>query len=310
MLDPNLLLQYRYSETKEDHGKRTGYEVQLSYYIGLHIKDAELLLKIRSFFNGVGNIYYDYNKNIIHFIVKNSKEINDIIIPHFKKYPLNSQKQIDFLLFQSIFELINKKQHLSMDDFINILKLKIFHNKGLKPEFIELLKINGINIKLEQESLISSTKSKRTKNFIQEELNPYWIAGFVSGDGSFNVSISKSKTKLGFTLAPSFSVNLHQREEDLITNLFKYFNCGTITKNEIAIKVQFRVRSLLPILNIILPFFSTYKIEGIKKLDFEDFFKIVQLIKNQEHLTEKGLNQIREIISNMNQRRIIKDFSS
>lgn len=283
--------------------------MQLSYYIGLHIKDAELLLKIRSFFNGVGNIYYDYNKNIIHFIVKNPQQINDIIVPHFLKYPLNSQKHTDFLLFQSILELINKKQHLSMDGFINILKLKISHNKGLKPEFIELLKING-NIKLEQESLISYTKSKRTKKIIQEELNPYWIAGFVSGDGSFNVSISKSKTKLGFTLAPSFSVNLHEREEDLITNLFKYFNCGTITKNEKAVKVQFRVRSLLSNFNIIIPFFSTYKIEGIKKLDFEDFLKIVKLIKNKDHLTEKGFNQIREIISNMNQRRIIKDFSS
>jgi hypothetical protein len=43
---------------------------------------------------------------------------------------------------------------------------------------------------------------------------------------------------------------------------------------------------------------------GVKALDLSDFYKIGSLIKEKEHLTEKGLTKIELIKSGMNTKRI------
>ena len=53
----------------------------------------------------------------------------------------------------------------------------------------------------------------------------------------------------------------------------------------------------------IIPFFNKYKIQGVKQLDFLDFCKIVELMKNKAHLTKEGLAQIRKIKAGMNKAR-------
>jgi hypothetical protein len=64
---------------------------------------------------------------------------------------------------------------------------------------------------------------------VTEELNPLWVAGFVSGDGSFFAHVSKdSKHKIGYRVDPGFSVGLNSRDTDLIENLAKFFDCGVI----------------------------------------------------------------------------------
>jgi hypothetical protein len=50
----------------------------------------------------------------------------------------------------------------------------------------------------------------------------------------------------------------------------------------------------------ILPFFKDHKIEGIKKEDFEDWSRVAELIRSKAHLTEDGVEKIREIKSGMN----------
>ena len=51
-------------------------------------------MQIKSFFNYAGNIYK--NKNVVHYQVRSINELTKIIIPHFEKYPLLTQKQNDF----------------------------------------------------------------------------------------------------------------------------------------------------------------------------------------------------------------------
>jgi hypothetical protein len=45
----------------------------------------------------------------------------------------------------------------------------------------------------------------------------------------------------------------------------------------------------------IIPFFKKYPLHGKKRLDFEDFCEIAALMKDKAHLTEIGLDKIREI---------------
>jgi hypothetical protein len=46
-----------------------------------------------------------------------------------------------------------------------------------------------------------------------------------------------------------------------------------------------------------------YPLQGSKLLNFKDFKKVVEIVKVKEHLTEQGINKIKEIKSNMNEGR-------
>ena len=48
--------------------------------------------------------------------VRSFKELS-IIIDHFDKYPLLTQKQADYLLFKSAFLIIKTKEHLTQEGF-------------------------------------------------------------------------------------------------------------------------------------------------------------------------------------------------
>jgi hypothetical protein len=63
----------------------------------------------------------------------------------------------------------------------------------------------------------------------------------------------------------------------------------------------------LDILQIIIPFFKKYPIQGIKKLDFQDFCLVAELMKEKKHLTSEGLSLIKKIKSTMNSRRVISE---
>jgi hypothetical protein len=119
----------------------------------------------------------------------------------------------------------------------------------------------------------------------------------------FYISVKLKKTKIGYRVELGFGIGLHSRDRNLIENLIKYFNCGNINTNINKSAVYLNVRKLSEIINFIIPNFRLYPLQGIKKFDFEDFCKIADLIKNKEHLTENGFNQIKKYYSNMNQRR-------
>jgi hypothetical protein len=57
------------------------------------------------------------------------------------------------------------------------------------------------------------------------------------------------------------------------------------------------------IVNIIIPFFNKYPIQGVKSMDYSDFVKIAKLMQNKAHLTIEGLEQIKKIKSGMNTNR-------
>jgi LAGLIDADG endonuclease len=75
-----------------------------------------------------------------------------IILPHFDKYPLITQKQNDFLIFKYIVILMKEGKHLNEEDIVEIFKLKTNLNKGvsdkLKMYFPEIVKSDRSDIVL------------------------------------------------------------------------------------------------------------------------------------------------------------------
>jgi len=79
------------------------YRIKLSFQIGLHKKDKELLNLIKSYF-GVGEINKLAEDSVLYKVT--SIEQLQIIIDHFDRYSLITQKHKDYLLFRQAFELI------------------------------------------------------------------------------------------------------------------------------------------------------------------------------------------------------------
>jgi hypothetical protein len=67
--------------------------------------------------------------------------------------------------------------------------------------------------------------------------------------------------------------------------------------------VSLYIRRFSDIVNIIIPFFEKYPIIGVKRLDFADFKKVVEIVKNKGHLTSSGFESIQKINSTLNLRR-------
>jgi LAGLIDADG endonuclease len=85
---------------KKRGGKcKTGYRVKANFQIGLHRKDLALLEQIQLFF-GVGKIS-KLGAESVQFRVYALEDLK-VILHHFDKYPLLTNKQSDYLLFKQV----------------------------------------------------------------------------------------------------------------------------------------------------------------------------------------------------------------
>jgi hypothetical protein len=71
---------------------------------------------------GVGKIYKHGGDSCIYKV--SSKKDLAVILDHFDKYPLLTQKRADFLLFKRIIELMKNKAHLTKEGLRKIIEIK------------------------------------------------------------------------------------------------------------------------------------------------------------------------------------------
>jgi hypothetical protein len=81
---------------------------------------------------GVGNIAKS-GENLIQYRVSSIKDLA-VIVTHFDKYSLITQKRADFELFKQAVEIVNRKEHLTSEGLQKIVNIKASINKGLSAE--------------------------------------------------------------------------------------------------------------------------------------------------------------------------------
>ena len=59
------------------------------------------------------------------------EELINVIIPHFDKYPLLTQKRADYLLFKQVVIIMKNKEHLISEGLTKIISIRVSMNKGL-----------------------------------------------------------------------------------------------------------------------------------------------------------------------------------
>ncbi len=139
------------------------------------------------------------------------------------------------------------------------------------------------------------------------KLEAQWIVGFVDGEGCFHISINKNDTMTtGFQVLPEFTVVQHEKDVKVLHALKAYFGCGVVRvnrKDKTSIRMAYRVRSIEHLLDIISPFFLEHQLKTKKNVEFKKFRKVLLMMDKGKHLTEKGLEEIRETVSQMNRKK-------
>ena len=132
------------------------------------------------------------------------------------------------------------------------------------------------------------------------KLDAQWIVGFVDGEGCFHVGINPhSDMKAGFQVLPEFTVVQHKRDVQILHALKAYFGCGVVRVNH-GDRMAYRVRGKDHLIEHICPFFIKHPLKTRKNVDFRKFRRIVLMMDKGIHLTPQGVEEIREIASQMN----------
>lgn len=139
-----------------------------------------------------------------------------------------------------------------------------------------------------------------------------YITGFIEGEGMFYVGIVPSKeTKTGWQVIYFFKVSQNPQGRVILEAIKKRFDCGYIKANSQTDptdkSLAFVVRDLVSIRDKVIPFF-----EGklfIKRIVFEKFKKIIEIVSAKKHLTKNGMKEVLDISYNMNtgKRRFTKE---
>ena len=292
-LDPNWVTGFTDAEGSFgvyiSQKKGTKYwSIVPSFEIGLHSKDLATLYKIKDYF-GVGSISIRKTRAFASFKVSSISDLKNKIIPHYTNFPLQTQKRVDFNLWVKIINLIDCKEHLTVDGLNKILELKSALNRGLSKSTAELTNVKALDRPL---FLVSSLK----------RINPMWIVGFTDGDGSFSIGIIKQGNDK-FQVRPRFRLTQHIRDAYLLRVIGEYLGCGKVYIRSNGLACDLEVHNLPDNMDKIIPFFETNSLVTEKLKDFKDFTLVAELIKNRDHLTPEGLAKIIEIKSNMNMNR-------
>ena len=134
----------------------------------------------------------------------------------------------------------------------------------------------------------------------QERLNAEWVVGFVDGEGCFFVGINRQPSmKIGWQVLPEFRVVQHEKDVSILEQLRRFFGCGQITRNH-GDRMELRIRGQEALSEKVVTFFRQYPLRTIKRVSFEGFAEIVDMIGRGEHLSDSGLERIRRIASRMN----------
>jgi len=213
-----------------------------------------------------------------------------VIIDHLDQYPLITVKVSDYLLFKECFKIIMQKDHLTEKGLLKIVGLKSSLNWGISDKLFKAFP-NAVPV-------------NKPDYIFKGITEPFWVAGFTSGDGSFHLKIKilaspleLGEMKKGCRIALVYSINLNIRDKEVIKGLATFFNFDvtkvsktlTVSKTEVKYKhiyisedkVCIQITKISDIVNTIIPFFQKYPIVGIKSLDFADFKQVADMVKKK-----------------------------
>jgi hypothetical protein len=113
---------------------RFGWEVRPSFSVSQNADRAKLLYEMQRLW-GCGFIRPDRSDKTLKFEVRMVSDLVEKVLPHFRTYPLLSEKQVDVEKFDRICQLVNDRRHLDLGGLEEIIRLAVSMNPTGKRKY-------------------------------------------------------------------------------------------------------------------------------------------------------------------------------
>lgn len=242
------------------HVDAQGY-TKCSFVISQDKRSVHVLDYVREYF--LCGFVHKAGKNMMEYAVSNKADLENIIIPFFDKYPLQTLK-------------INR--YLDMRSFFY-------------PE-------TSFHVE-ENAKQLSSLDSRLTRG--DTNINIDWLSGFIDAEGCFyfGLCLNKKSQAMGITkyiFLPKFF--LGSQEEKILQEIQSFLGFGCIRKIKNKTFFMYELSSLsdlLDLTNILCP-----RLQTIKWKSLMHFIRILRIMEKKQHLTEHGMFQIKLFKTKMN----------
>lgn len=131
----------------------------------------------------------------------------------------------------------------------------------------------------------------------KNKLSPWYVTGFVDGEGCFSLMVRKDRRKRGNFVSiyhywvTDFAISLRESDVEILKSIKGYFGCGALNKlkkpESVAHSIHFKVRSRKDIVFKIIPHFEKFPLQAQKKLEFglwqEAVFILYKADKRRKH---------------------------
>jgi LAGLIDADG DNA endonuclease family protein len=143
------------------------------------------------------------------------------------------------------------------------------------------------------------------------KLVPEHISGLVVGEGCFYAeSCADPKYRSGWRIRPAFCIEMRHEEREVLEEVARQLGCGRIYDLDFGryrgyetkgweSHVKLRVSNLSDLHELILPFFRKHELFGRKRMAFDTFAELVELLHARKHLTPSGLKDCKAVAAHL-----------
>ena len=136
-------------------------------------------------------------------------------------------------------------------------------------------------------------------------LNPYYVIGFIDGEGCFSVSFGRHKTlKRKTEIRAEFSIELRADDKGILERIRQTIGCGKIYNCDYERygwhpHVKYKIGSIKEIESCLIPFLDRYPLQAKKKEVYQRFRKVIKIMGRKGHLEDGGFKEIQRLRSEM-----------
>lgn len=271
--------------------------VRFTLTIQLHIDDILVLQKIQKVLN-IGKIIT--HKNVAIWQVAKHSELVNTLVPILKFTDLHTTKRFDFYDWSKGIELKNNVPSAYKTSDRRLLTPSLLNEIKLLRDSLNKARVSQLALKYPVGSQPMD---------LLPTINPYWLLGFIEGEGSFSVSAFKNQFKLG---QEGFSLPVLLSIERYISDLPKLFDYTTgspkpkasIAYSEKENYAQLTYSNVDTLFDYILPFLLRLDyFQTRKAIDFKLWAVLLILRKSGIFFLPQGKTLGHILVNSINNRR-------
>lgn len=289
------------------------FGIRVYYYVGQSLSKTDTVQKLAEKFGGTFtedsqdaelrvNVFKETGQKMRQFLLKNK--------------PLHPGRRRDFLISEVIVELLQKKAQSTNVGLVTLLRLAYNNTRNMNSLTLGRLhdieywisKMNPSKAEL-KEGLAQAAEAMKPINqevaLLEEqlpkmELTSDYIRGAHFGDGGFTVSLAWRPNKDNRRRCePEWTISGENVPYcKAFVNTIGGGNVNSAGKNY----HKFRLTGIKACNNILHIFDEAPWMPDYKKNQFEWFKKAVQLLINNEHMTEEGTRKLVQLVYNVSEK--------